>query len=75
LPASAARFATWLARIAVHEGIRCLRARRDVAALELFDPAEEEGRFEPRVVKAWVEDAERRLAQSELRELVETALL
>ena len=69
-------FRSWLSRIAVNEGIRRLRARRDQASLDAFDAEGEDGEPLPReVVEAWAEDAERKLGERELREVVEGALL
>jgi RNA polymerase sigma-70 factor (ECF subfamily) len=68
-----ARFGTWLTRIAINEGLECVRTRRP---MERLSPEEEEGEelFHPRLVLAWADDPERSYQREELRTLVERAV-
>jgi RNA polymerase sigma-70 factor (ECF subfamily) len=67
-----ARFGTWLTRIAINEGLECVRTRRPVESLS---PEEEEREhFRPRLVLAWADDPEQLYQREELRALVERAV-
>jgi len=67
-----ARFGTWLTRIAINEGLECVRTRKPMESLSIED--EDGGRFRPRSVLAWADDPERLYQREELRTLVERAL-
>jgi RNA polymerase sigma-70 factor (ECF subfamily) len=67
-----ARFGTWLTRIAINEGLECVRTRRP---MESLSPEEEEGElFRPRLVLAWADDPEQLYQREELRAFVERAV-
>jgi RNA polymerase sigma-70 factor (ECF subfamily) len=68
-----ARFATWLTRIAINEGLERRRRRGRTAPLE--GEAGEAEPLRPRSVEAWAEDAEKLYRRQELRELVERELM
>jgi RNA polymerase sigma-70 factor (ECF subfamily) len=65
-----ARFATWLTRIAINEGLERLRSRRNEESLD--ERPEED--FRPSNLQPWVDDPESRLAREEMRGIVEEAL-
>jgi RNA polymerase sigma-70 factor, ECF subfamily len=67
-----ARFGTWLTRIAINEGLECVRTRKPTQSLSL----EEDGgpEFRPRLVLAWADDPERLYQREELRVLIERAV-
>ena len=67
-----ARFGTWLTRIAINEGLECVRTRRPMESLSSED--KEGGHFRPRLVLAWADDPERLYQHEELRALVERAV-
>jgi RNA polymerase sigma-70 factor (ECF subfamily) len=69
----AARFSTWLTRIAINEGLERLRKRKDHESLD--DPGGDGEEFRPRQIRAWEDDPERRFAKEELRALVEREVL
>jgi RNA polymerase sigma-70 factor (ECF subfamily) len=69
--AGAARFSTWLTRIAIHEGLDRLRRRRPTESL---DAAEDEEGFRPSSLAAWVEDPEHVYAREEMRHIVRQEL-
>ena len=67
-----ARFGTWLTRIAINEGLECVRTRKPTESLS---PEEEDGgQFRPRSVLAWADDPEQLYQREELRALVERAV-
>lgn len=67
-----ARFGTWLTRIAINEGLECVRTRRP---MESLSPEEEDGEhFRPRLVLAWADDPEQLYQREELRAVVERAV-
>ncbi len=68
------RFATWLTRIAINEGLQRLRRDRRAEMLPL-EPEEASDAIAPRRVMAWADDPEKRYEREELRGLVERALL
>jgi RNA polymerase sigma-70 factor (ECF subfamily) len=67
-----ARFGTWLTRIAINEGIECVRKRKPTESLPLDDG--EGGPFRPQSVIAWADDPEQLYQRAELRALVERAV-
>ena len=69
----AAKFSTWLTRIAINEGVQRLRGRKKLESLD--DSGPEEEAFRPRQVQAWDDDPERWYAQKQMRELIEQELL
>jgi len=69
--AGAARFSTWLMRIAIREGIDRVRRRHPTESLD--ERATDED-FRPALVDPWVEDPERMYAREEMRRLVREAL-
>jgi RNA polymerase sigma-70 factor (ECF subfamily) len=64
------RFSTWLTRIAVNEGLQCLRRRKPMESLD--DPSAREPM--PQHTGRWYDDPETRCSKQELRRLVEEAL-
>jgi RNA polymerase sigma-70 factor (ECF subfamily) len=67
-----ARFGTWLTRIAINEGLECVRTRRPMESLSHDD---EDGEyFRPRLVLTWADDPERLYQREEQRALVERAV-
>lgn len=66
-----ARFATWLTRIAINEGVECVRRRRPMDRLTDDEQGTE---FRPRHVKAWPDDPEQLYQREELRGVVERAV-
>ncbi|MGE5275687.1 MAG: peroxidase-related enzyme [Acidobacteriota bacterium] len=66
----AARFSTWLTRIAINEGIERLRSRKEMDSLDEAD----EGEFRPSRVAPWAEDPESRVVREEMRQIVQEAL-
>lgn len=67
-----ARFSTWLTRIAINEGIECVRKRKPTESLP---PDDGDGRpFRPQSVLAWAENPEQLYQRAELRALVEDAV-
>jgi RNA polymerase sigma-70 factor (ECF subfamily) len=69
--AGAARFSTWLTRIAIHEGLERLRRRRPTESL---DAAEDEEGFRPSLLAPWIEDPEKLYAREEMRQIVRQEL-
>jgi RNA polymerase sigma-70 factor (ECF subfamily) len=67
-----ARFGTWLTRIAINEGLECVRTRKPMESLSPQD--EDEEPFRPRLVRAWADDPERLYQREELRAVVERAV-
>ena len=70
----ASKFVTWLTRIAINEGTERLRSRKDFDSLDEQN-IENEPPFQPRNVAAWQVNPEEAYSQTELRELVERALM
>lgn len=66
-----ARFGTWLTRIAINEGLECVRRRRP---MDCLTDDEEGTEFRPRHVKAWADDPEQLYQREELRGVVERAV-
>ena len=69
---SAARFSTWLMRIAINEGMERLRRRKN---FESLDQEESEEGFRPRLVLSWHETPEQLYSKAQVRELVEKELV
>ena len=67
-----ARFGTWLTRIAINEGLECVRTRKPTESLSPED--EDGGPFRPRLVLGWADDPERLYQREELRAMVERAV-
>jgi RNA polymerase sigma-70 factor (ECF subfamily) len=67
-----ARFGTWLTRIAINEGLECVRKQKPTESLSPDD--EDPGQFRPRSVLAWADDPEQLYQREELRALVERAV-
>ncbi len=70
--AGAARFSTWLTRIAIHEGLDRLRRRRPTESLDAG--TEEDEGFRPSNLESWIEDPERLYAREEMRRIVRQEL-
>jgi RNA polymerase sigma-70 factor (ECF subfamily) len=70
----AARFSTWLVRIAINEGIQRLRTRKKVTGLD-DDGSKGAEEFRPRQVQAWDDNPEQLYSKAEMRELVEKSLM
>jgi RNA polymerase sigma-70 factor, ECF subfamily len=70
----ASKFATWLTRIAINEGIQRLRGRRRLEPLG-DDSRQAEEKFRPRHLRAWDDNPEQLYSRAEMRALVERALL
>ena len=68
-----ARFGTWLTRIAINEGLECVRRRRPMESLSSGDADSKP--FQPRLVLAWADDPEQLYQREELRALVERAVM
>ena len=71
---AAAKFSTWLTRIAINEGLQQLRKRKNVESLDEPE-TDSEGGFRPRQVRAWEDSPEMAYSKTELRELVERELV
>src|SRR6266852_1924676 len=69
----ASKFSTWLTRIAINEGLECLRKRQKLVSLDDSDPVEEE--FSPRQLRAWVDDPEQLYSKKEIREIVQKEMM
>ena len=67
----AARFSTWLTRIAIREGLERLRRRRPTESLD--EPGDDEG-VRPSRLEAWIDDPERLYAREETRRIVRQEL-
>jgi RNA polymerase sigma-70 factor (ECF subfamily) len=66
------KFSTWLVSIATNTGLQRLRERRPMESLdEGFDDVE----FRPRQVQAWTDDPERLSSRTEMRSLIEKAVM
>lgn len=68
----AARFSTWLTRIAINEGLETLRRRRPEVSLDT--EGSDETAFRPANLAAWVDDPEGLYARDELRRIVRERL-
>jgi len=68
----AARFSTWLTRIAINEGLEALRRRRPEVSLDT--DGSDESEFRPANLVAWVDDPEKLYARDELRRIVRERL-
>jgi RNA polymerase sigma-70 factor (ECF subfamily) len=68
------KFSTWLVTIANNTAIQRLRERKHVESLDVPDSESEEG-FRPRQIQAWMEDPEQLCSKTELRGLVEGAIM
>ena len=69
--AGAARFSTWLTRIAINEGLERVRRRRPTESL---DASDDDGTFRPSRLEAWIENPERLYAREEMRQIVRQEL-
>ncbi len=67
------RFYTWLVRIAMNEGLMRLRRRRP-NQVSLDDPIETEDDLVPRELEDWGPSPEQRFAQTEMNEILQTAI-
>lgn len=69
----AARFSTWLTRIAINEGIERMRSRQTFESLDddSIDPEE----YRPRQVQAWVDNPEQLYSRREMREIIEREMM
>ena len=70
----ASKFSTWLTRIAINEGLNRLRERKNLQSLG-EDSLKDEEEFRPRQVQAWEDSPEQLYSKTEMRELVERALM
>jgi RNA polymerase sigma-70 factor (ECF subfamily) len=68
------KFSTWLMTIASNTAIQRLRERKHVESLDVPDSESEEG-FRPRQVQAWTENPEQLCSKTEMRSLVESAIM
>ena len=71
---AAAKFSTWLTRIAINEGLQQLRKRKSVESLDEPETDSDQG-FRPRQVRAWEDSPELAYSKTELRGLVERELM
>ena len=73
---AAAKFSTWLTRIAINinEGLQQLRKRKNMESLDEPETDSDQG-FRPRQVQAWEESLEQAYSKAEMRELVERELM
>ena len=70
----AAKFSTWLTRIAINEGIERMRSLHTSESLDDEGTIEEED-YRPRQVQAWVDDPEQSYSRKEMREIVEREMM
>ena len=68
------KFSTWLVTIAKNAALQRLRSRRNTESLDQSGTAED-GDFRPRQIAAWQDNPEQSYSRTEMRQLVETALL
>ena len=68
----AARFSTWLTRIAVNEALQRLRKRGRLESLD--EPIETEEGLVPHQIEDWRDNPEQQYAREELRDLLERAV-
>ena len=71
---AAAKFSTWLTRIAINEGLQQLRKRKSMESLDEPETDSDQG-FRPRQVQAWEDSPEQAYSKAEMRELVEGELM
>ena len=71
---AAAKFSTWLTRIAINEGLQHLRKRKSLESLDEPE-TDSDQEFRPRQVRAWEDSPEQAYSKAELRELVERELM
>ncbi len=69
----ASKFSTWVTRIAINEGLNRLRERKRFDSVD--DDRTDDEEFRPRQVQAWQDSPEQLYAKTEMRELVERALM
>jgi RNA polymerase sigma-70 factor (ECF subfamily) len=70
----AARFSTWLTRIAINEGLSRLKDRGRMESLDA-SPGEEEPEISPLNLRPWEEDPEILRSRAQTREMVEREIL
>ncbi|MEZ5400096.1 MAG: RNA polymerase sigma factor [Bryobacteraceae bacterium] len=70
----AARFYTWLVRIAVNESLMKLRKRRNTREVSLDEPHDTGEDAVVREIAVWDGTPEQRFSQTELRELLDSAI-
>ena len=70
----AAKFSTWLTRIAINEGIERMRSSRRIESLDDEATIDSED-YRPRQVQAWVDDPEQLYSRKEMREIVEKEVM
>lgn len=70
----ASKFSTWLTRVAINEGLNRLRERKNLQSLD-EDGVNHEEEFRPRQVQAWEDNPEQLYSKTEMRGLVERALM
>ncbi len=70
----AAKFSTWLTRIAINEGLECMRKRQWLESLDDSDPGEE-GEFRPKQLRAWIDDPEQLYSRKEIRAIVQKEMM
>jgi RNA polymerase sigma-70 factor (ECF subfamily) len=68
------KFSTWLVSIARNAALRRLRDREHPESLDQKDN-EQDREFRPRQIAAWQENPEQRYSRTEIRQLVEKAIL
>jgi RNA polymerase sigma-70 factor (ECF subfamily) len=68
------KFSTWLLTIASNTAIQRLRDRKHLESLDEPDSESDEG-FRPRQIQAWTEDPEQLYSKTEMRSLVERAIM
>jgi RNA polymerase sigma-70 factor, ECF subfamily len=68
------KFSTWLVSIARNAALRRLRGREHAESLDQKDN-EQDREFRPRQIAAWQENPEQSYSRTEIRQLVEKAIL
>ena len=68
------KFSTWLVSIARNAALQRLRGRKNVESLDEGE-YEEDRDFRPRQVRAWEDNPEQHILNSEIRQLVEKGIL
>jgi len=72
----AAKFSSWLTRIAANEGLEILRRRKSRRSESLDEwLADHEETFEPRNHRPWQKNPEQLVAETQVRELVEKEIM
>lgn len=66
-------FATWLTRVAINEGLDRLRERKKLDRID--DSPQDDEEFRPRQVQAWDDNPEQLYSKTQMRALVEHALM